>query len=165
MKEQIMAKLNNLGLLNFLAIIAAFLAPVKALVIVVGACIVMDTITGMLKARKKKEPITSRKLSVVISKMFLYQGALILFFAIEKYILADFVGYFVDIPLFLTKILAAVLAGIELMSINENYQAISGVSIWGKFKEMLAMAKEVKADIKELTDGEEDNHTDESNNG
>jgi len=164
MKEAILNKLNNLGVLNFFAIIAAFLAPITALIIIVGVCIFADTITGLMKAKKLKQEITSRKLSVVISKLFLYEGALILFFAMEKFILADFIGYFCDIPLFLTKLLASVLCGIEIMSINENYKAISGVSIWLKFKELLARAKEVKAEIKDLTDGE-DNHTDKSNNG
>ena len=82
--------------------------------------------------------------------MFLYQGAIVLFFCIEKYILADFVGYFVDIELFLTKLVASILIFIELMSVNENYIAISGVSIWGKFKEMIRRAKEVKEEIKDL---------------
>jgi hypothetical protein len=164
MKEQILNKLNSLGILNLLAIIGAFLAPIKALIIIVGLCISIDTITGIMKARKKKEAITSRKLSVVIPKMFLYEGAIILFFCIEKFILADFVGYFCDIPLVITKFVAAVLCGIEIMSINENYKAISGVNMWDNFKTLLARAKEVKSEINDLRDGE-NNHTDESNNG
>lgn len=164
MKETILNKLNSLGVLNFIAIIAAFISPIKALIIIVGICIAADTITGIMKAKKLKQEITSRKLSVVISKLFLYEGALILFFAMEKFMLADFIGYFCDIPLFLTKLLASVLCGIEIMSINENYKVLSGVSVWGKFKELLARAKEVKAEIKDLTDGDDDKN-DESNNG
>lgn len=162
MKEQILNKLNSLGVLNLLAIIGAFLAPIKALIIIVGLCIAADTITGIMKARKKKEAITSRKLSVVISKMFLYEGAIILFFCIEKFILADFVGYFCDIPLVITKFVAAVLCMIEIMSINENYKAISGISVWSKFKTLLARAKEVKSEINDLRDGDSDKN-DESN--
>ncbi len=150
MKEQILTKANQVGASNFLAIIAAFLAPIKSLIIIVGICIAADTLMGLWKAKKTKTKITSRKLSTVISKMFLYQGAIVLFFCIEKYILADFVGYFVDIELFFTKLVASILIFIELMSMNENYIAISGVSIWGKFKEMIRRAKEVKEEIKDL---------------
>ena len=150
MKTTIMEKLNQLGITNFFAILAAFLAPIKALMIIVGVCILSDTFTGIWKAKKKGDKITSRKLSAVISKMVLYQGAIVLIYCIEKFIIADFIGYFVDIPLFLTKLVAAILCFIELMSINENYTAISGVSIWSKFKEMIKRAKEVKEEVESL---------------
>lgn len=158
MKQQFIMQYSALlttiksSLIHILMIIVAFLAPIKALILTVGACIVLDTITGLIKARKNKDKITSRKLSHVITKMVLYQSAIILFFCIEKHILADFIVLFTGINLFLTKIVACVLVGIELMSCNENYLAISGVSIWGKFKELLRRAKEVKEEVKDLTE-------------
>ncbi len=136
--------------MNFFAIIFAFLAPISSLMLVVGFCIALDTLFGIWKAKKTKSKITSRRLSAVISKMVLYQSAVILFFVIEKFIIADFIGYFVDIELFITKIVASILIFIELLSINENFQVISGISLWGKFKEMIRRAKDVKDEIKDL---------------
>lgn len=87
--------------------------------------------------------------------MVLYQAALILFFAMEKYILEDFVMMFTSIPLFLTKMVAATLAFIELKSINENYEIISGISLWDKFKELLSRGKELKKDLSDVIEDED----------
>jgi hypothetical protein len=144
-------------LLNILAFIVAFLAPINALIITVGLAIALDTLIGVSRAKKKNENITSKKLSQIVSKMVLYQSALVLFFLIEKFILADFIVLFTGINLFLTKIVALVLVYIEIKSINESWLAITGVSLWEKFKELLLRVKEVREDIKELNDKKEEN--------
>jgi hypothetical protein len=76
--------------------------------------------------------------------MFLYEGAIILFFLIDKFILGEFIALFIGIPLVLTKILAATLCFIELKSIDENYKIITGKSLWKQFKDLLARSKELK---------------------
>lgn len=134
-----------------IGLILAFLMPIAPLLITVGVFIFADTITGIWKAKKTGDKITSRKLSVIVSKMVLYQSAIILFFLLEKYIIGDMVAFFVSIPWFLTKLVACTLCSIEVKSIDENYTAITGVSMWDRFKKLLARAKEVKDDIKEVT--------------
>lgn len=136
--------------INIIAIIIAFLAPINALILTVGAAILLDTIFGIYRSRKKSEKITSKKLSQIVSKMVLYQSALILFFCIEKFILADFIVLFTGINLFVTKIVALVLIYIEIKSINESWLEVTGVSIWDKFKELLVRAKELKEEATEL---------------
>lgn len=86
--------------------------------------------------------------------MVLYQSAIILAFAVEKFILGDIIGLFTSIPFILTKIVTTTLLFIEATSINENYLAISGVSIWKKFKTLLNRTKEFQKNIKKITDGE-----------
>jgi len=128
--------------------------PIIPLIIIVGVAIFVDSIFGILRANKVKEPITSRKFSKIISKMVLYQSAIILAFAVEKFILGDIIGLFTSIPFILTKIVTTTLLFIEATSINENYLAISGVSIWKKFKTLLNRTKEFQKNIKKITDGE-----------
>jgi hypothetical protein len=110
--------------------------------------ILIDTVTGVYKAKKRKEKVTSRKLSQVISKMFLYQLTVITFFLLDKYLLGEFIGKFTSIPLFLTKVSAIILASIEVVSINENFTAITGKSMWTQIKLILWRAKELNDDYK-----------------
>lgn len=128
-------------------IVLSFLMPIIPLILTVGGAIALDTITGVYRSYKAKEAITSRKLSVIVSKMLLYQLALVLFFVIETYVLQDIIGAFTSIPLILTKLVTTVLLFIELTSINENYKDISGVNVWDKFKDLLKRAKDIKSDI------------------
>jgi multisubunit Na+/H+ antiporter MnhG subunit len=135
------------SLVKVLIIIMAFLLPIQPLILIVGGCIVLDTIIGLWRAKKLKQPITSRKLSNVVSKMVLYEASIILFFVIEKFILFDFIHYFISMDLFLTKIVACVLVFIELQSMNESYTIINGYSLWDKMKEMLKRGKDFKGEI------------------
>lgn len=136
-------------------IVLAFLMPIIPLMLTVGAAIAIDTICGIMKAKKLKDKITSRKMSKLISKLVLYQSAVVLFFCIEKFILSDIIGLFTSIPLILTKLVTTTLLFIEATSINENYQTITGISIWKKFKDLLARAKEIKEDVGEIVDKKE----------
>lgn len=138
---------------NFLMLVIAFLLPIKGILLAVGFSILADTIIGIYKSKKLNQKITSRRLSNIVSKMFLYQGAVILFYMIEKFILGDIVSLFVTATEFLiTKLIAMALIGIELKSINENYQEATGISLWSKVKEVLTRAKELKKELKSEDD-------------
>jgi len=145
--------LKVLGL-KFIILILAFILPIRPLILVVGLCICLDTLIGLYRSKKLKQKITSHKLSNVISKMVLYQSAILLFFCIEKYILADFIAIFTGIEWFLTKIVAATLAAIELKSINESYEVITGYSLWDKFKGFLKRGKELKNELSDFKEEE-----------
>lgn len=142
--------INKITINKILIVLGAFLLPVKPLLILVGICIFLDTIFGVWKCKKTGVPINSKGLSAIISKMVLYQSAVILFFALEKYILGDFVMLFTSIPLFLTKVIATLLVGIEITSISENIKEATGQGLWGRIKVLLGRAKAVTSDIKEL---------------
>lgn len=135
---------------NILAIILAFLAPIAPLILTVGLFILADTIVGIWKAKKINDKITSRKLSAIISKMVLYQSALIMFYLIDTFILQDFIKGFLQIPFFLTKIVAATLVFIELKSIDESTTIIFGFSFWDKFKDLLSRSKSLKKEFKDF---------------
>jgi len=141
-------------LIGVISIFFAFLLPIRGLLICVGFAIVIDTVMGVYKAKKLNgwKSVSSRKLSALISKMFLYEGAIILFYAMDKFIMGEFIALFIGVPLFLTKILAATLCFIEIKSIDETIKLITGKSVWERFRELLARAKETKEEVNGIMD-------------
>jgi hypothetical protein len=128
----------------------AFLAPIQGILITVGVLILADTILGVWKAKKLKEKISSRKLSQIISKMFLYEGTIVLFFMIDKYILGDILQQFFAVEYLLTKVVALVLASIEVFSMDENYRAVRTYGLWHAFKKLVGRARDVKSELKDF---------------
>jgi hypothetical protein len=132
---------------QLLAVVGAFFLPISGILFLIGFAIIVDTLTGIWKAKKLKIAITSRKLSAIISKLMLYEVAVIGFYLIDYWILNDIIMKFFSIPLMLTKILSLVLVSIECISISENYKAVKGIDIWSSFKNLLQRSKEIKNDI------------------
>ena len=157
MKLQLYILLANIRLsfTKLLAVVGAFFLPISGILFLVGFAIFVDTLTGIWKAKKLKIPITSRKLSAVISKLFLYELAVIGFYLIDFWILNDIIKQFFSVELMLTKILSLVLVSIEVMSINENYFSIRQISIWQGMKSLFARAKEIKQDINGIRSNED----------
>jgi hypothetical protein len=54
-------------LLTLISICLAFFLPISGILLMIGVLIAIDTFTGIWKANKLKEKITSRKLSSIIS--------------------------------------------------------------------------------------------------
>ncbi len=144
------AILKKVTIDKILITLSAFLMPVKPLMVLVGLMIFLDTIFGVWKCKKQGTKVTSKGLSAIVSKMVLYQFAVILVFALEKFMFGDFILLFTAIPLFLTKVVATLLVGIELTSISENIEEATGVNIWQKVKDMLGRAKDIKNDVNDI---------------
>lgn len=134
------------------AVIAAFLFPIQGLIGVVILFILLDTLTGIIRVIKNKEGFTSRKLGALISKLLLYNTALISVFILDKYLLGEFVIVFSSIPLLLTKIIAAFFCLVEIISINENIERAFGINLFLKFKSIFYRVKNVKRELKDLVD-------------
>ena len=137
-------------LLTLISICFAFFLPISGILIMIGVLISIDTITGIWKANKLGDKISSRKLSAIISKLALYEITVIMFFLIDKFILNEIILTFFSVPFMLTKVVALVLASIEVMSINENYKVVKGIDLWQSMKLLFARAKEVKEDLNKL---------------
>jgi hypothetical protein len=139
-------------LLTLISICFAFFLPISGILIMIGVLIAIDTFTGIWKANKLKEKITSRKLSSIISKLALYEITVIMFFLIDRFILNDIILTFFSVPFMLTKVTALVLASIEVMSINENYKVISNknLDLWQSMKLLFSRAKDIKDDIDKI---------------
>lgn len=150
MKYYLMKFSQNLE--NILVPILLFFAPVSGILITVAAFIILDTISGIWKSRVKKVPITSRGLSGIISKMLLYQAAILATYLLDFYIAGDILEGIFGIPGLLVKAAAMLLIFIEAQSINENYKIAKGVDLWGEFKKLLSRAKEITGTVKDITE-------------
>lgn len=98
------------------------LAPIKMIIITVGFLILADLITGVCASAKLKEKISSAVMRRTISKMLVYQLAIISGFMLETFIL--------DNVLPITKIVAGVIGMVEFKSILENSNKIVGEDIF-----------------------------------
>lgn len=113
--------------LSNLAISAmAALAPIKPVMITVGVLIVSDLITGVWAAHKRGEPITSAALGRTISKMVVYQTAVITGFLLQRYLLGD--------ALPVVNVIGGVIGMVEFKSFIENANYIVEGDV---FKEIL----------------------------
>ena len=136
--------------LKLLSICFSFFLPISGILGLLFALILADTATGIWKAKHLKQEITSRKLSAIISKLLLYELCVILFFLIDYFILNDIILVFFSVPLMLTKVLALVLASIEVMSISENWRIVRGVNLFQSAKLLFTRAIDIKNDINKL---------------
>lgn len=110
-------------LVDSAVVLFALLTPIHPLMASAGAMIFIDTLTGMLAARKRGERITSAALRRTISKMVVYQLAILSGFILERYMLAD--------ALPVAKLAAGWVGVTEFKSIIENLSTIQGTPILG----------------------------------
>ena len=135
---------------TIITVCLAALMPIKPLILLVGVCISLDTFFGIYRAVKQRKKITSRALSAVISKMALYEFALILFYFIDSIILNDIAKSFTPVDLFITKMVAAVLVSVEVLSILENIKLATGHDFIGMAKKTLKRSKSLKDEVQDI---------------
>lgn len=104
----------------------AVFAPIKAVILVTGLLIFADLITGILAARKKGQKITSAGLRRTVTKIFIYNAAIMLGFLAETYMLDGFIP--------VSKIASGLIAVVELASLYENLNVLHGSNI---FKQLI----------------------------
>ncbi len=146
--DELLIKANE----SIFAICLAAIIPIKPLILLVGVCISLDTFFGIYRAIKQRKKITSRGLSAVISKMALYEFALILFYFIDSIILNDIAKSFTPVDLFVTKMVAAVLVNVEVLSILENIKLATGYDFIGMVKKTLRRDKSFKNEVEDIID-------------
>lgn len=99
----------------------AVLAPIKAVLIATGVIIIIDLATGLVRAMKAKEKISSSVMRRTVSKFLIYQVAIISGFILETYLMPD-------MPV--TKLVSSVIGLVEAKSILENLDEIHGSNIF-----------------------------------
>lgn len=109
-------------------IITAFFAPIIVSMIAVGILICIDTILGVIAAKKNNESVNSKKLGRIITKTLVYQLLIISSHLVEQYLFP--IVPFVNITL-------GFLAMTEFLSIAENFQKITGKNFIGYIREYL----------------------------
>jgi hypothetical protein len=127
-----------------LASLAVFL-PIKELMLTIGFLVAADMVVGIWKALKLKQRIRSRRMSDTVTKLLLYQIAIMSGFLIETFIISELIP--------ITKLVATVIAVIEFKSIIESIESVTGKDLWSKIKSIIGRKSEDITDA--MTDGKD----------
>jgi len=129
----------------------AVIAPVFPMIYIAILAILIDTAFGIWRSVKKGgwKSIRSRRLSHVISKSLLYSGAILFTFLIEKYIAADLIAQFVAVDLVMTKVIAFFCVVVEVKSINDSYESVTGKNMLKALRGFITRAKEEADKLKQ----------------
>ncbi len=129
----------------------SILSPVMPMIYIAFFVILIDTGFGIWRSVKKGgwKAFRSRRLSHTLSKAFLYSGAILMVFLIEKYIAGDLVGHFISVDLVMTKMIAFFCVATEIKSINESYEDVTGKNMIKAVREFVTRAKEEAKDLTE----------------
>ena len=138
MKEWMFLK----GKVWLFASLAVFL-PIKELMLTIGFLVAADLVVGVWKAIKTGQRIRSRRMSDTITKLLLYQLAIMSGFLIETFIISELIP--------ITKLIATVIAIIEFKSIIESIEAVTGKDLWSKIKAIVGRKSEDLTNA--MTDG------------
>jgi phage-related holin len=120
------------------------LAPIHAVLIAVGVIIFGDLITGVWAAYIRGEKISSAGLRRTISKIFVYNLAIVLGFVIEQYLISN--------ALPISKIAAGLIGVTEGLSIFENLNSIAGNNVFKSLLDKLGSVNQTnkpKGEVKE----------------
>lgn len=96
----------------------AVFAPIQASLLALLVLIFADLVTGLMAAKKQGIPITSSGLRRTISKIFVYETAILMGYLAEHFLLSDFIP--------ITKLITGTITLVELKSLFENLDLISG---------------------------------------
>lgn len=107
--------------LVLLTIMAVF-TPIRAALVATLVLILVDLITGLLAAHKSKEPITSAGIKRTVGKIVLYEVAICISFLVQTYLTGDLLPA--------SKLVTSLVGMVELKSVLENLDIISGTSLF-----------------------------------
>lgn len=122
------------------------IAPVKPMVLVALFAIFIDTCFGIWRSVKKSgwSSFKSRRLSDTVGKSLIYSGGIFFVFLIERFVAGDIIAHFISVDLLMTKFVAFFCVVVEVKSINESIEDVTGKNI------LQAMRKFVTRSKKEL---------------
>jgi membrane-bound acyltransferase YfiQ involved in biofilm formation len=129
--------------LAILASLFTVLAPVQPLVLVAILAIFIDTIFGVWRSVKKNgwSSFKSRRLSDTLGKAALYSGGIVFTFLIERFIAGDIIAHFIAVELIMTKFVAFFCVVVEVKSINESYESVTGKNILAAMRRFVTRSK------------------------
>jgi hypothetical protein len=123
--------------------VATIFSPVIPMVISVLLFILLDTLTGLLKANYVKEERNSNSMKRgLLPKLIIYTACLVVVFIGDRFITNDFVKHYFFFDYLLTRVVALILIFIEIWSIDENFKAIFGKSLIDYFKKFMNIFKD-----------------------
>lgn len=102
------------------AIVGVF-APIKEILATVLVLILLDLITGMLAAYKRKEPISSSAIRRTVGKILVYEVAIAAGFLAQAFLIKDLLP--------VASLIGSVVGLVELKSVLENLNSINGTNV------------------------------------
>lgn len=133
--------------------IGIFLLPIKPLILSIGAFVVMDTILGIIRAKKKNIRITSRRFNQIWIKTIIYQGVIITTYFIDSAMLNEISLIFSNVQYLTTKLVCLGVITNEVASMDESLKDL-GIDIWARLKDFFKLAKKVRSHVGDLKDDE-----------
>lgn len=115
--------------------IIVLLTPIAASLAFLGFFVAMDLLTGLIKASKGTEKITSNRLSQTITKLLSYYIAIICSHILDTQFLIDSL-----LPAKTTQLVTGFIMIVEFKSIIENISQILGLPIWEFIKSKIYRA-------------------------
>lgn len=106
---------------NLILSMLLLFAPIKAALLMVMALTVVDLVSGLIAAKKRGEKITSSGLKRTLVKVFVYEIVTMLGYLTEQYLTGDLLP--------LLKILTSYIGLVELKSVLENIESITGLDL------------------------------------
>jgi len=108
---------------TFSVFLLSFVTPIVPMLVLTGVLIFCDAVTGVWRAVKTNQKITSKKLGGTVNKFVLYSLAILLTHGVETVFTAlQFIH--------MTQIAAGFICMVELKSVYENISDITGLNIW-----------------------------------
>lgn len=111
----------------------SFVTPIAPFFWLAIGLVVLDTITGIIAARKRKEKINSRGFARLLSKIVVYMAAIVGCHGVEIVLHVPNV----------TFLAVGAIALTELMSVLENTRVVSGANVAGAVGGLLSKFQEV----------------------
>lgn len=121
---------------GLLASLIAVFAPIKAIILITIALILVDLVSGILAARKKGQLITSAGIRRTVTKTTIYLTAICLGFLVEHYMIDDFMP--------ISKLISGVISLVELKSVLENLDVLNGSPLFKSIIEKLGSVNDNK---------------------
>jgi phage-related holin len=116
----------------------SFFAPITSALVTAIVVVILDTVTKVMVVGKTKgiKEIKSKKLFKIVPKLIFY------FIFI---ILAELLHDYVDVQVPFSKLTIVAIIGIEVYSIDENFEELTGFSFIKKVLEFMKKATQYKA--------------------
>lgn len=105
----------------FLGAALSFISPIAPFLWLAVGLVILDTVTGIIAAQKRKEKINSRGFARLLSKIVVYMGSILACHGVEAVLHIPNVTYLAVGAIALT----------ELMSVLENTRRVSGANVAG----------------------------------
>lgn len=137
---------------NLTLFLIAVLTPIIPFVVATMLFIMLDTVMGLIKAKYIGEERNSNTFKRgFIPKMIIYTLLILIVGFGDHFLTNEVIRHYTQFDFLITKIVACILIFVEAWSIDENFKAIFGFSIFAYFKKFLNWSKSY---LKKLLDNE-----------